>query len=106
VFLPKGLCYALDPLIAVDTLKILAAQAPVSDGLIIPMIDARRMDSAIFTSELESKRETRAEIIDEDSFGELTGPVYFVGDCSEKAQTVLIKENFTFEEIKYPLLIR
>jgi tRNA threonylcarbamoyladenosine biosynthesis protein TsaB len=45
----KGLCYALDPLIAVDTLKILAAQAPVSDGLIIPMIDARRMDSAIFT---------------------------------------------------------
>jgi tRNA threonylcarbamoyladenosine biosynthesis protein TsaB len=79
----KGLCYALGiPLIAVDTLKILAAQAPVSDGLIIPMIDARRMEvySAIFTSELESKRETRAEIIDEDSFGELTGPVYFVGD--------------------------
>jgi tRNA threonylcarbamoyladenosine biosynthesis protein TsaB len=68
----KGLCYALGiPLIAVDTLKILAAQAPVSDGLIIPMIDARRMEvySAIFTSELESKRETRAEIIDEDSFG-------------------------------------
>jgi tRNA threonylcarbamoyladenosine biosynthesis protein TsaB len=73
-------------LIAVDTLKILAAQAPVSDGLIIPMIDARRMEvySAIFTSELESKRETRAEIIDEDSFGELTGPVYFVGDCLRK----------------------
>jgi tRNA threonylcarbamoyladenosine biosynthesis protein TsaB len=40
----KGLCYALGiPLIAVDTLKILA-QAPVSDGLIIPMIDARRME--------------------------------------------------------------
>jgi tRNA threonylcarbamoyladenosine biosynthesis protein TsaB len=34
------------PLIAVDTLKILAAQAPVSDGLIIPMIDARRMEVA------------------------------------------------------------
>jgi tRNA threonylcarbamoyladenosine biosynthesis protein TsaB len=55
----KGLCYALGiPLIAVDTLKILAAQAPVSDGLIIPMIDARmEVYSAIFTSELESKRE-------------------------------------------------
>jgi tRNA threonylcarbamoyladenosine biosynthesis protein TsaB len=39
----KGLCYALGiPLIAVDTLKILAAQALVSDGLIIPMIDARK----------------------------------------------------------------
>jgi tRNA threonylcarbamoyladenosine biosynthesis protein TsaB len=51
----------------------------------------------------ESKRETLAEIIDEDSFAELTGPIYFIGDCSEKAQTVLKKENFTFlEEIKYP----
>jgi tRNA threonylcarbamoyladenosine biosynthesis protein TsaB len=49
----------------------LAAQAPVSDGLIIPMIDARRNGRDIY-SELESKRETRAEIIDEDSFGELT----------------------------------
>jgi tRNA threonylcarbamoyladenosine biosynthesis protein TsaB len=91
----KGLCYALDSFDSSRYFKILAAQAPVSDGL-ITMIDARRMEvySAIFTSELESKRETRAEIID--SFGELTGPVYFVGDCSEKAQTVLIKENFTF----------
>jgi tRNA threonylcarbamoyladenosine biosynthesis protein TsaB len=36
VFLPPKACYALGiPLIAVDTLKILAAQAPVSDGLII-----------------------------------------------------------------------
>jgi tRNA threonylcarbamoyladenosine biosynthesis protein TsaB len=57
VFLPPKACYALGiPLIAVDTLKILAAQAPVSDGLIIPMIDAREWKySAIFTSELESK---------------------------------------------------
>jgi tRNA threonylcarbamoyladenosine biosynthesis protein TsaB len=70
------------------------------------MIDARRME-CIARYYFWIKKETRAEIIDEDSFGELTGPVYFVGDCSEKAQTVLIKENFTFlEEIKYPLLIR
>ncbi|WP_016988065.1 tRNA (adenosine(37)-N6)-threonylcarbamoyltransferase complex dimerization subunit type 1 TsaB [Flavobacterium sp. ACAM 123] len=102
----KGFCYALSiPLIAVDTLQILAAQASVSDGLIIPMIDARRMEvySAIFTPELENKRETRAEIIDEKSFEELEGPVYFIGDCTEKGQTVLTKINFTFlEEIKYP----
>ena len=102
----KGLCYALSiPLIAVDTLKILAAQASVSDGLIIPMIDARRMEvySAIFTSDLESKRETRAEILEENSFEEFEGAVYFVGDCAEKARTVLTKENFNFlEEIKYP----
>ena len=102
----KGLCYALSiPLIAVDTLQILAAQASVFDGLIIPMIDARRMEvySAIFTPELESKRETQAQIITDNSFEELEGLVYFVGDCAEKAQTVLMKENFIFlEEIKYP----
>jgi len=102
----KGLCYALGiPLIAVDTLQTLAAQATVSNGLIIPMIDARRMEvySAIFTTELERKRETQAEILTENSFEELEGAVYFVGDCAEKAQTVLTKENFSFlEEIKYP----
>jgi tRNA threonylcarbamoyladenosine biosynthesis protein TsaB len=102
----KGLCYALGiPLIAVDTLKILAAQARITEGLIIPMIDARRMEvySAIFTKDLESKRETRAEIITENSFEDLLGQVYFVGDCAEKGQTVLTNENFTFlEEIKYP----
>ena len=52
----KGLCYALNiPLIAVDTLEVLAAQAKVKNGLIIPMIDARRMEvySAIFNANLE-----------------------------------------------------
>ena len=41
----KGLCFALGiPLIAVDTLQVLALQVKVTDGLIIPMIDARRME--------------------------------------------------------------
>ena len=49
----KGLCFALDiPLIAVDTLAVLAAQVTKKDGIIIPMIDARRMEvySAVFNS--------------------------------------------------------
>ena len=102
----KGLCYALGiPLIAIDTLQILAAQAHVSNGLIVPMIDARRMEvySAIFTTELINKRETLAEVLTENSFEELECPIYFVGDCAEKAQTVLAKENFIFlEEIIFP----
>ncbi len=102
----KGLCYALSiPLIAVDTLQILAAQAQVVDGLIIPMIDARRMEvySAIFTSDLQNKRETQAEVITEQSFGSIDTPVYFVGDCNDKCKTVLTKKNFIFlDEIKYP----
>ena len=40
----KGLSYALQiPLIAVDTLLALAHQVLKKDGLIVPMIDARRM---------------------------------------------------------------
>lgn len=102
----KGLCYALDlPLIAVDTMQVLAAKAKISEGVIIPMIDARRMEvySAIFTSDLEKIRETIAEVITENSFENLKEKVYFVGDCAGKCKPVLTNENFVFlEEIKYP----
>jgi len=95
----KGLCFALDiPLIAVDTLEALARQVRETDGCIVPMIDARRMEvySAIFNEKHEKTREIQAEIITEESFGEIEGKVYFVGDCNEKCKTVLTKENFIF----------
>jgi len=102
----KGLCFALGiPLIAVDTLQALATQAKVESGLIVPMLDARRMEvySAVFSAKLESKREILAEVITEDSFQEFDEILYFVGDCTEKCKTVLTKENFIFlENIKYP----
>nr|WP_315195484.1 tRNA (adenosine(37)-N6)-threonylcarbamoyltransferase complex dimerization subunit type 1 TsaB [uncultured Flavobacterium sp.] len=102
----KGLCYALDiPLIAVDTLQSLAFKVKVTDGLIVPMIDARRMEvySAVFSATLEKKREVLAEIIDENSFEDFAEKVYFVGDCNEKCKAVLTKDNFVFlDEIKYP----
>lgn len=102
----KGLCFALDiRLIALDTLQILASQALVADGLIIPMLDARRMEvySAAFTPDLESKRAIQAEIITENSFDDWQEVLYFVGDCAEKCKAVLTKDNFVFlEEIKYP----
>ena len=102
----KGLSYALDiPLISVDTLKVLASQVNISEGLIIPMIDARRMEvySAIFTPNHEKIREVQAEIIDEHSFQDFQETLYFVGDCNEKCQTVLTQSNFVFlEDTKYP----
>ncbi|WP_035651525.1 tRNA (adenosine(37)-N6)-threonylcarbamoyltransferase complex dimerization subunit type 1 TsaB [Flavobacterium sp. ASV13] len=102
----KGLCYALNiPLIAVDTLETLASKASVSEGKIIPMLDARRMEvySEIFTADLKAERAIQAEIITEDSFAEYNETLYFVGDCADKCKTVLTKENFIFlEEIKYP----
>ena len=102
----KGLCYALGiPLIAVDTLQVLASQAKVSNGLIIPMLDARRMEvySAIFTSNFENKRAVQAEIITENSFEDFQETLYFVGDCAEKCKPVLNKQNHIFlGDIKYP----
>lgn len=102
----KGLCYALNvPLIAVDTLLTLASQAQVTEGKIIPMLDARRMEvySEIFNAKLEVERAIQAEVIDENSFRDITETVYFVGDCAEKCKAVLTKENFIFlENIKYP----
>jgi tRNA threonylcarbamoyladenosine biosynthesis protein TsaB len=102
----KGLCFALGlPLIAVDTLKVLASQATISGGLIVPMIDARRMEvySSIFTADFERVRNVEAEIISENSFENFEEMLYFVGDCAEKCEAVLTKENFVFlKKIQYP----
>jgi tRNA threonylcarbamoyladenosine biosynthesis protein TsaB len=102
----KGLCFALNiPLIAIDTLRTLASQAQVSEGKIIPMLDARRMEvySEVFNASLEVERGIEAEVITEDSFASYTETVYFVGDCADKCKPVLTKENFIFlEEIKFP----
>jgi tRNA threonylcarbamoyladenosine biosynthesis protein TsaB len=102
----KGLCYALNiPLIAVDTLEILASQISIEKGLIVPMIDARRMEvyAAIFDKNHQKIRKTKAEILTVDSFSELKETIYFIGDSSQKAKTILQKENFIFvENVIYP----
>jgi tRNA threonylcarbamoyladenosine biosynthesis protein TsaB len=102
----KGLCYALGiPLISVDTMEVLARAANCQDGLIIPMLDARRMEvySAVFDAQLNQVREIRAEIITEESFSEYPGPIYFVGDCASKCSPLLAGEGrFFLETVKYP----
>lgn len=102
----KGLCFALDiPLISVDTLTSLASRAKITDGIVIPMIDARRMEvySAIFNDKNEMIRKVEAEILSEVSFAAYDGTIYIVGDSSEKAKTILTQPNFVFlEHIIYP----
>ena len=102
----KGLCYSLDiPLIAIDTLQSLASQVKFDDGIIIPMIDARRMEvySAVFNHKQEKIRAVEAQIIDENSFSNIEEKIYVVGDCQEKLRTVLTKDNFVFlDAIIYP----
>ena len=102
----KGLCFALGiPMIAVDTLRILASKAAITDGVIVPMIDARRMEvySAVFNARFEKIREVKAEIITADSFAEINETVYFVGDSNEKVKPVLLNGNFVFlDQMVYP----
>ncbi len=69
----KGLCFALDkPLISIDTLTSLSHTISINDGVIVPMLDARRMEvyAAIFDKKHQLIREIKAEIIDENSFSE------------------------------------
>ena len=102
----KGLCYALAiPLISVDTLSSLASKVTVDSGFIVPMLDARRMEvfSAVFSYDLKKIRATEAEILTEGSFLNLDETVYFLGDCNEKAKTVLTQPNFVFlDQFVYP----
>ncbi len=103
----KGLCYALDiPLISISTLEALAHQVKPESGVIVPMLDARRMEvySAIFSSEFKEIRKIEAQILDETSFaGELSqGKVYFVGNGVEKTKALLNNENAIFIEDKLP----
>tara|TARA_B100001105_G_C22211218_1_gene365501 strand:- start:43 stop:702 length:660 start_codon:yes stop_codon:yes gene_type:complete len=102
----KGLCYALSiPLIAVDTLEALARQIEVQDAVIIPMIDARRMEAytAVFDSKHQKIRETKAEIIMEDSFTDLEGTIYLVGDGAAKCKGMLPEGKFVFrDDVIYP----
>lgn len=99
----KGLCYALGiPLISVSTLKSMASQLIIEDdnSVIIPVLDARRMEvySAVFDNQLNEVRETKAEIIDENSFKEYLGSesVHFLGSGAEK-----IKDTFNQNNIEY-----
>jgi tRNA threonylcarbamoyladenosine biosynthesis protein TsaB len=102
----KGLCYALGiPLISIDTMQILAKKVAVTDGLIVPMIDARRMEvySAVFDFNHNKISEVKAEVLTENSYQDFDQNVYFIGDCQEKCKTVLIKDNFKFlPEIVFP----
>ena len=102
----KGLSYALGiPLIAVDTLQVLASQLIIEKGIIVPMIDARRMEvySAVYDQAHIQMKEVCAEILDENSYSESLYPTYFIGDCQEKCKTVLKKDTFHFvSEIVFP----
>jgi len=98
----KGLCYALGiPLISVSTLKSMASQVKINNGeVLIPVLDARRMEvySSVFDEKLNEIRETKAEVIDENSFQEYidSKSVHFLGSGAEKIKELLPLESITY----------
>ncbi len=109
----KGLCYGLEvPLIAVQTLKLLAytadtgSQLVPANALLAPMIDARRMEvyTAVFNAGLDEIKPVAAEIIDENSFAGLLQkqPVCFFGNGADKCKTAITHPNALFLEDIFP----
>ncbi|CAL2102464.1 Inactive homolog of metal-dependent proteases, putative molecular chaperone [Tenacibaculum sp. 190130A14a] len=103
----KGLCFAFDkPLISIDTLTSLAYSIDVKDALIVPMLDARRMEvyAAVYNENYRQIREIKAEVIDENSFAEYLKDrkVYFLGDGAAKCKETIIHNNAIFIEGKFP----
>lgn len=96
----KGLCFALDiPLISIETLKILSENTS-NKGIVIPCLDARRMEvySAVFNNKNERIRDTRAEILNEDSFNKYLSvdEVYFIGNANKKIKEIIAHKNARF----------
>ncbi len=94
----KGLCYGLRiPLIAINTLKNMAAMALVQandiQALYCPMLDARRMEvyCAIYDGKLNDHVLTEAKIINETSIRDFEKevPVYFFGEGMSKCEYLL-----------------
>ena len=93
----KGLAFALQiPLIAVNTLQIIAATAiskNKADVLYCPMLDARRMEvyTAIFDVELNVVKETSPQILSEEdlNFFNTGKPICFFGDGMPKCKDLL-----------------
>lgn len=109
----KGLCYGLDvPLIPIPTLDILceAAKTAVSlqpSAILIPMIDARRMEvyTEAYPQPLPERRGAMAVVVEgEESLltpsllgeGREGASYYYFGDGAAKCQSVLTSPNWHF----------
>lgn len=106
VSMAKGLCFgAGKPLIAVPTLQALALSVSSrlpEEALYCPMIDARRMEvyTAFFDRNNQAITDTKAEIIDENSFAELLAghKIYFFGNGSDKIKNTITSPHARFIE--------
>lgn len=104
----KGFCYGLNiPLMAVNSLESMKEPFLGQNyDLIIPLVDARRMEvyTAVYDGVSgEELSPTEAKVLDESSFQEFADKkVLFVGDGAAKAKEILQLPNAEFNEDLYP----
>ena len=114
----KGLAYGLDiPLISIESLDLIVADVDTPDqSIVIPMIDARRLEAyaKVFIrkeNEFVELESTTNIILDSEAFKSLLErytdhSIHFVGDAAVKTRDFLIPHErinqFTFSSEGYP----
>lgn len=104
VSMAKGICYGRGAkLISVPTLQLLAVpvllaeQVKEEDALIVPMLDARRMEvyAQVLDRALKELRPIQADIVDADTYREYLdrGTVYFFGNGAAKCMETINHPN-------------
>ncbi len=109
----KGVAYGREvPLIALPTLQVLCVPVLLEhnleeNALLVPMIDARRMEvyAAVYDRALCEVRAVEADIVTADTYLEYLerGPVYFFGDGAMKCKDTITHPNAHFIEGINPL---
>ncbi len=89
----KGICFAQDiPLIAVGTLEGMAVEMKGKADVLVPMLDARRMEvyTQVFNINAEVVSEPKAEVLEEQSYSDLdqASEILFFGNGAEKYQAI------------------
>jgi tRNA threonylcarbamoyladenosine biosynthesis protein TsaB len=113
----KGLCYVLKiPLIVENTLKVMAYAASKElqlsqprtsnlEYLLVPMIDARRMEvfTAVYDGELEEIMPPAAMVLNDASFAGINAGKQLVcfGNGSGKFQSIASPEKFRFVSLEH-----
>ena len=114
VSMAKGICYGRGvKLIAVPTLELMAVPVLLGeppeeeDALIVPMLDARRMEvyAEVLDRALNVVRPIQADIVDADTYKEYLDkhPVYFFGNGAAKCMETINHPNAHLVEGIEPL---
>ena len=104
VSMAKGVCYGRKvPLVGLSTLEVLCVPVLLyhdeieDDALLVPMIDARRMEvfAGLYDRALKPVRGVQADIVDENTYKEWLDqrPVYFFGNGAAKCMKLINHKN-------------